>query len=110
MGLTVNLEAFQKLVAEDIGWLMKQPRTLERDHILGILQAAPGIFYDKLHCRQGRCGMDCLCWCERCMAAKYWANYKNKACGVCPPCLKSEPSLCELFVAPDDPVHTVTDR
>ena len=30
--------AFEDLVAGDVGWLMQQPRTLERDHILEILR------------------------------------------------------------------------
>lgn len=73
---TMNLQAFEKLVAEDVEWLLKQPRTLERDHILHILQAAPQMYYDKLHCNAGRCGFGdgCLCGCGRCMNAKYGRN------------------------------------
>ncbi len=29
----MNSEALRKLLAEDKEWLLKQPRTLERDHI-----------------------------------------------------------------------------
>lgn len=69
---TMNLYTFTKLVKEDIDWLLKQPRSLERDHILAILEQAPRIYYDKLHCHHGVCGYgDCLCGCADCMAAKY---------------------------------------
>lgn len=33
-------EAYERLIAEDIAWLMQQPRTLERDHIKAILEHA----------------------------------------------------------------------
>jgi hypothetical protein len=34
----MNSEAYRKLVQEDIDWLLTMPRTLERDHILLILE------------------------------------------------------------------------
>ena len=37
MGMMVNREAYQKLIDEDIEWLMKQPRSLERDHIVSVI-------------------------------------------------------------------------
>lgn len=33
MGGTLTLEYYRRLLTENIEWLMKQPRTLERDHI-----------------------------------------------------------------------------
>ena len=33
MSLTLSKQAWEKLIDEDIEWLMKQPRTLERWHI-----------------------------------------------------------------------------
>ena len=38
MGMMVNREAYQKLIDEDIEWLLKQPRSLERDHIVSVLK------------------------------------------------------------------------
>lgn len=38
MSLTLNSEAYRKLIREDLDWLLKQPRTLERDHIQHILE------------------------------------------------------------------------
>jgi len=38
MPTTLNKEAFQKLVDEDIDWLRKQPRTLEREHVEEIVR------------------------------------------------------------------------
>ena len=38
MSMVVNAEAYRKLIREDIAWLDKMPRTLERDHILQVLE------------------------------------------------------------------------
>lgn len=45
MPTTLNRKAFEKLVEEDIEWLLKQPRTLERDHVEQILRDAPAKYY-----------------------------------------------------------------
>ena len=37
MEMKVNREAYQKLIDEDIEWLSKQPRSLERDHIVSVI-------------------------------------------------------------------------
>lgn len=37
MTTTLNREAYRKLLTEDIAWLLRQPRTLERDHICDLL-------------------------------------------------------------------------
>ena len=42
----MNREAFQRLVDEDMAWLLAQPRSLERDHIEAILKAIPDYVYD----------------------------------------------------------------
>jgi hypothetical protein len=42
----LNREAFRKLIAENIDWLMKQPRTLEREHIKLCLEEAEKFHYD----------------------------------------------------------------
>lgn len=45
MGTTLNRQAFQRLVDEDVEWLMKQPRTLEREHVAEIVKATPEVYY-----------------------------------------------------------------
>lgn len=42
----MNRQGYQQLVDEDIAWLKTVPRTLERDHILMILERAVGYEYD----------------------------------------------------------------
>lgn len=42
---TMNREAFERLIEENIAWLLKQPRTLERDHIEHILRDASNAYY-----------------------------------------------------------------
>lgn len=46
MGTTLNRPAFQKLVDEDLAWLLEQPRTLERDHVEQIVKKTPELYYD----------------------------------------------------------------
>ena len=46
MGTMMNRDAYQKLVDENIEWLMKQPRSLERDHIVEIVKCSVGMIYD----------------------------------------------------------------
>lgn len=40
MTMPLTRSAYEKLIAEDIQWLMSQPRSLERDHIWAVLQAS----------------------------------------------------------------------
>ena len=47
MGMMVNREAYQKLIDEDIEWLLKQPRSLERDHIVSVLKNGVERIYGK---------------------------------------------------------------
>lgn len=46
MSCTIDKEAFQNLINGDLEWLMKQPRTLERDHIESLLKQAPMCLYE----------------------------------------------------------------
>ena len=46
MSLKLNLEAFRKLIAEDLAWLEAQPRTLEREHIAMALKESERFHYD----------------------------------------------------------------
>lgn len=45
MSTRLNRAGYESLIAGDIGWLLNQPRTLERDHILLILQRAVAYEY-----------------------------------------------------------------
>ena len=47
MGMMVNREAYQKLIDEDIEWLLKQPRSLERDYIVSVLKNSVERLYGK---------------------------------------------------------------
>jgi hypothetical protein len=40
-------EAYEDLIKGDIGWLLMQPRTLERDHVLMVLKASADHEYGK---------------------------------------------------------------
>ena len=40
-------EAYEKLIEEDIEWLMRQPRSLEQEHIKLILELSPDRVYGK---------------------------------------------------------------
>ena len=46
MGM-INKEAYQKLIDDDIEWLLKQPRSLERDHIVSVLKNSVERLYGK---------------------------------------------------------------
>lgn len=53
MAMKVNWDTWVKLLVENVEWLEKQPRTLERDHVIKIIEQladerAPGsrAFYD----------------------------------------------------------------
>lgn len=48
MGTTLNRHAYQRLIDEDLEWLLKQPRTLERDHIEAIVRISPKREYETL--------------------------------------------------------------
>ena len=41
MTMKLNRLAYAKLIEEDIAWLKTIPRTLERDHIILVLQVSP---------------------------------------------------------------------
>ena len=51
MGMMVNREVYQKLIDEDIEWILKQPRSLERDHIVSV-------FKNSIECIYGKAKMD----------------------------------------------------
>lgn len=48
MGGTLTRAAYQELVDEDIAWLERQPRTLERDHVIEIVRQSVAMYYDDL--------------------------------------------------------------
>ena len=44
--IKINKEAYQKLITEDIEWLLKETeRTLERDHIIEVLESSVSKYY-----------------------------------------------------------------
>lgn len=43
--MQLNRQAYQKLVDEDLEWLSKQPRTLEREHIEIIVRNSVRAYY-----------------------------------------------------------------
>ena len=47
MRMVVNREAYQKLIDEDVVWILKQPRNLERDHIVSVLKNSVERIYGK---------------------------------------------------------------
>lgn len=49
MPTRLNRWAYQKLIDENIAWLKTMPRTLERDHILMILDKAVEYEYGPEH-------------------------------------------------------------
>ncbi len=44
--MILNRAAYQRLVDEDLEWLLTQPRTLERDHIEQTLRWSISALYD----------------------------------------------------------------
>ena len=47
MEMMSNREDYQKLIDEDIEWILKQPRSLERDHIVSVLKNSVERIYGK---------------------------------------------------------------
>ena len=47
MSIQLCKEAYQKLIDEDIEWLLKQPRDVERDHIEAVLKKSVDLLYGK---------------------------------------------------------------
>lgn len=48
MGTTLNRDAYEKLVEEDVVEIMKLPRTLERDHAIDVLRDSVKLIYDPI--------------------------------------------------------------
>lgn len=49
----LTFDAYKELVAEDLAWLRSLPRTLERDHIIMIVEASPAHEYHE--CPHEKC-------------------------------------------------------
>lgn len=47
MSMQLCKEAYQKLIDEDIEWLLKQPRDVETDHIEAVLKKSVDLLYGK---------------------------------------------------------------
>lgn len=44
-GMKLTRDSYEKLIAEDLAWLEKQPRTLEREHVKAIVTVSPAYEY-----------------------------------------------------------------
>lgn len=47
MTMPVNRETYSKMIEEDLVWLNKQPRSLEREHVAEVLKDSIAILYDR---------------------------------------------------------------
>lgn len=47
MSIQICREAYQNLVNGDLQWLLKQPESLERDHIEAVLRKSVKLLYEK---------------------------------------------------------------
>lgn len=47
MGMMMNRESYERLIQEDIAWLNTMPHTLERDHIIAVLENSVDRIYKK---------------------------------------------------------------
>lgn len=47
MVMRLNRESFEKLISEDLEWLMNQPRTLEREHVIQIVRDCVDMYYPR---------------------------------------------------------------
>ena len=45
MSIRICKEAYQKLINEDLQWLLKQSESLERDHIEAVLRKSVELLY-----------------------------------------------------------------
>lgn len=48
MPTTLNRTAYERLIREDVEWLLRQPHALERDHIEQVLRDSPSRLYEKV--------------------------------------------------------------
>jgi len=56
MSIMMDRPAYEQMIQEDIDWLMKQPRTLERDHVVEVLKASTDRIYGKEPVNVPKCG------------------------------------------------------
>lgn len=47
MSIQICREAYQELIDGDLQWLLKQPESLERDHIEAVLRKSVELLYGK---------------------------------------------------------------
>jgi len=47
MGIELTYKSYKKLIDQDIEYILKHPRTLERDHIIEILNTVVDLLYPK---------------------------------------------------------------
>lgn len=69
MGMMMCEESFRSLIKQDIEWLLKQPKTLERDHIETILKEATSKYYNNTNSFSGwPSASNCIKNCKMCFA------------------------------------------
>lgn len=89
MGTILNREGYEKLIQEDLEWLRKQPRTLEREHIELIVSQSPDQLYGKKPEEpQNPLRCECGCMCHKVLEEHelaYWNKHPGarKLCGSC---------------------------
>lgn len=58
MGTTMNRATYEKIIAEDLVWLLEQPHSLERMHIEQVLRDSPLRLYQMDHTHSCKCGTE----------------------------------------------------
>lgn len=104
MSFKMSRSAYQKLIDEDIAWLMEQPRTLEHDHIVQVLRYSVDMHHP-VAARAVCLGATCTCrpradWADR-------NDTSREACGggMGEPC----PCLCHTITSAAEPDYTLTE-
>jgi hypothetical protein len=74
MSMRMNRAGYEAAVKEDIEWLLKQPRTLEREHVIAILVASVEHEYPPLR----TCGCQTIT-CDECLMEQSAYHERNSA-------------------------------
>jgi hypothetical protein len=73
MSMKLTRAGYEKLIAENIEWLLAQPRTLEREHIIMIVKASPDREYPPLK----TCGCQVIT-CDECLMEQSAYRARNQ--------------------------------
>lgn len=72
MGSRMTKAAYEQMVTENVNWLLQQPRTLERDHIIMIVEASVAHEYPSPR----TCGCQTVT-CDECLAEQSAYRRRN---------------------------------